>query len=236
MAKTKNQPQQILTQSQVLSELNRRYRSNVPQGITDVFNKLRNEYNNYRNTNDIDTLRYLLALCLRTHHGCHMEWADTRKAVDILIQNNILNCTFKDFEDLHKTLKSWFKDVHFARGPLTLYDTALNIGHLLLPPVEPVVYVYLYSGAWEGAVFLNKHQNLKHIMPVSDWHTPDLFPNLDSKTIEAILCVYKEIFEKLANGNPVTQADLDAVDNPCCPRPPRRFPSKNEVLKKMGYV
>lgn len=230
-----NPKQKCLTQSQVFSELTKRYKPNLPQGMKEVFDKLHHEYAEYQKKGNLDTLRYLLALCLRAHHGRRMPWKSTRVAVDRLIINNVFSHTFVCFADLYKTLDNLFLGILFAHGPLTIYDIALNIGQLLKPMVEPDHDIYLNAGAWEGAKHLKGRKNIKHIMPVSDWQTPDLFPGLDSKTIEAILCIYKDIFKKLFGGQCVTQNDLDTVENPCVSQRPRRFPEKYEVLKKMDY-
>lgn len=228
--------QECLTPGQVLSELTKRYQSNLPKGMKEVFYKLHQVYNEYRLTGDIDTLRYLLALCLRVHHGRRMPWVSTRKAVERLINNNIFSHAFKSFADLYNTLEEFFRGIRFAQGPLTLYDTALNIGQLLTPPVEPGNDVYLNAGARDGAAFLKGRKSIKHIMPVTEWQTPNLFPNLDSKTIEAILCIYKNIFKNLSVGQCVTPNGLDVIENPCIAHRPRHFPDKREFLKKMGYA
>lgn len=230
-----NPKQKCLTQSQVFSELTKRYKPNLPQGMKKVFDKLHQVYNEYLKTRDLDTLRYLLALCVRAHHGRRMPWKNTREAVNCLIDNNISSQTFNCFADLYETIGKLLRNIPFARGPLTIYDTALNIGQLLTPPVEPDNEVYLNAGAWEGAKHLKGRKNIKHIMSVSDWQTSNLFPGLDSKTIEDILCIYKDVFKKLYDGQCVTSNDLDVVVPSCISRRPHRFPSKSEVLKKMGY-
>lgn len=227
--------QKCLTKAQVFSRLTKDYHSHIPQGMLEVFDKLHQEYSEYCKSGDLDTLRYLLALCLRTHHGRRMPWTSTREAVERLINYNFFSHTFKCFADLNITIEKLLRNIPFARGPLTIYDTALNIGQLLTPIIEPDNDVYLNAGAWEGAISIKGRPNIKHIMSVSDWQVPDLFPGLDSKTIEAILCIYKDVFEKLDGGQCVTQNDLDAVKNPCISHRPRCFPSKSEVLKKMGY-
>lgn len=226
----------FLTKDQVIQRINNRYKSNIPQGMKEVFDKLHQVYDDYCKTGDIDTLRYQLALCIRAHHGHRMPWASTRQAVNQLIAYNIFNHIFDQFSDLYLTIQDLFKDIPFAAGPLMIYDTALNIGQLLSPPVEPDYDVYLNAGAWEGAKYIMDTMGgtkVDHIMPVSVWKTPNLFPDLDSKTIEDILCIYKRIFEKLAKGIDVTETDLDEVENPCLSCRPRRFPSKDEVLSKL---
>ena len=221
-----------LTSCQVFSELSKRYRLNLSQGMKILFDKLHQEYSVFCMTRDLDTLRYLLALCLRAHHGRRMPWKSTRVAVDCLIANNISSHTFNCFADLYETIGKLLQNIPFARGPLTIYDTALNIGQLLTPTVEPDNEVYLNAGAWEGAVFIKGRPNVKHIMSVSDWQTSNLFSGLDSKTIEDVLCIYKDVFKKLYDGQCVTSNDLDVVVPSCISRRPHRFQSKSEVLKK----
>lgn len=137
------------------------------------FSKLREIYVEYKKTKDVLTLRYLLAVCVRIRHGNRMPWADTRSAVDKLVESGVITQAFSNFEYLHKEVESIFSGIHFAKGPLMVYDTALTIGALL--NVLPQELVYLYAGAWDGAVILKDSKTIQHVMDVSLWQTPDLF-------------------------------------------------------------
>ena len=179
-------------------------------GMVQIFNKLQSEYNKYLKTGNTDTLRYLLALCIRRRHGYRMPWISTKAAVDILVKMNILQQKFNDFDHLHNTIQQAFKGIKFAQGKLTVFDTALNIGQLLQPKIEPIAHVYLPAGAFDGAVLLLGKNNVQRKMRISVWNAPNLFPGLDSKCIEDILCIFKNpIFVKLSQGMPVTKTEVN---------------------------
>lgn len=208
------------------------YRANLPQsGMQQVFDKLRKEYADFLETRDEDTLRYLLALCIRARHGRRMPWVSTQKAVKCLLAGNVLDIKEKSFKNLHLTLKEWFRDIPFARGSLTVYDTALDIGDLLAVPLAPKEDVYLNAGAWDGAVYLLEKENVKPVMPTSLWQQPDLFPGVESMYIEDILCICKLIFKKLSSEHSVTKKEVDDCIMRSCIL---RFPSKEYVIKRMN--
>lgn len=195
----------------------------------DVVDKV---YKDYLRTKGIDDLCYLFALCLRIRHGRRMPWINTREADNKLIASNIINKKFKDFETLHAEVERILKGVKFAQGPLTVYDTSLNIGYIL--KVLPLKYIYLHAGAWEGANAIAPmfKLNIRHIMETSVWQILSLFPYIDSMYIEDILCVFKKIFEKMRNGNPVMTEDIDDLAEFC---PFNPF-SKEEALTRMQYI
>ena len=124
------------------------------------------------------------------------------------------------------------KGTYFAQGPLTVYDTALNIGYVL--KVLPKKFIYLYAGAWEGAENIAKMCKLTidHIMDVSVWQAPSLFPGIDSMYIEDILCVFKDIFKMMSVKSPITTKDIDdkVKFSPFIPF------SKEYALKRMQYI
>ena len=198
----------LTTKEAIIDKMIKRYMSNKSLVPTyQQFSKLREIYVEYKKTKDVLTLRYLLALCIRIRHGNRMPWADTRSAVDKLVDSGIITHTFSNFEDLHKEVESILSGIHFAQGPLMVYDTALTIGALL--NVLPQKLVYLYAGAWDGAVILKNPKTLQHVMDVSLWQTPDLFPGIDSLDIENMLCDLKSLFKKLDDKGEVTTDDID---------------------------
>ena len=193
------------------------------------FAKLREECDCYLGTKDPNTLHYLFALCLRILHGNRMPWINTRQAVDSLEESGILYGKFTDFEELHEKVKSILSGINFARGPLMVYDTALCIGTLL--DVWPGKYVYLYAGAWNGALWLKGRKDINNVMLTTDWQKPALFPGTDSVDIEDILCHLHWLFNKLQKNGAVSMDDIDKrleVKN----IPPF---TKEDALKKMGY-
>lgn len=210
----------------------RQYRANLPQsGTQQVFDKLRTEYADYLKTCNEDTLRYILALCIRVRHGRRMRWVYTKQAVDRLLENNVMSIKENSFKRLHLTLEKWLRDIPFARGSLTVYDTALDIGDLLAVPLAPKEDVYLNAGAWDGAIALLGKENVKPVMPISVWQQAGLFPSFESMYIEDILCICKSIFKKLSLEHSATKEDVDdCIMRSCIVR----FPSKEYVLMRMN--
>ena len=197
--------------------------------IQQEFNAVEEAYKEYLRTKDVDDLRYLFAICLRIRHGRRMPWVNTREAVDKLIDSNIINNKFKDFEALHAEVKQVLGGINFAQGPLTVYDTALNIGYIL--KVLPKKNIYLYVGAWEGANAIAQifKLTIQHVMDVSVWQVPGLFLGIESMYIEDILCVFLDIFKKMPG--PIRTEEIDDTAK-FCPFEPF---TKEYALKRMNY-
>ena len=117
---------------------------------------------------------------------------DKNSSVGLLVNNNMLNNKFADFEHLYDTILMLIGSIK-GIGPLTVYDTAKRIGHLLNPPIYPEMYVYLSSGALEGAKGLLGRNDLKFREPICIF--APYFGSLPSIFIEDILCVYKDSFK-----------------------------------------
>lgn len=214
---TGSKPTTPLAQKAVIPYIIKEYMKALPSsGMVLLFNYLHLVYAQYKKTGNINTLRYLFALAMRARHCWRMPWYSTKLAVDQLLSPNILKGSFSDFEELYKEIKRRFSGIYFAEGPLTIYDTALNLGQLFTPKIEPKKFVYLSAGAWEGAKHLKGRKNISPIMPITDWQTPSLFPGVDSMYIEDILCIFKDIFEKLSKGLPITQTEIDDILKEIC--------------------
>ena len=117
---------------------------------------------------------------------------DKNSSVGPLVNNNMLNNKFADFEHLYDTILMLIGSIK-GIGPLTVYDTTKRIGHLLNPPIYPEMYVYLSSGALEGAKGLLGRNDLKFREPICIF--APYFGSLPSIFIEDILCVYKDSFK-----------------------------------------
>lgn len=214
MALTKKQLQPIVSSYQ---------KKQVNGTLGNIFAALQSIHITYQQTSDIDDLRYLLALCLRCRHGRRMPWVSTHVAVSRLISIKILNLSFTDFEGLYDYLEQLFVDIPFVRGDLTLYDTAVNIGQLLTPIISPQAYVYLASGAREGAGYILGKRNVKRKMPTSIFSP--LLPGVQNIDIENMLCIYKSLFKKLSDGKTLSPFEIDQAYNPHCyyPRPKKEY-------------
>ena len=196
--------------------------------LNSVFQSLRDAYNDYKKSQNRDDLRYLFALCLRSRHGWRMPWVYTTQAVEKLVNSNILNKKFNGFEELYDEVQNIIGNIIFARGDLTLYDTAVNLGQLMNPVIEPKNLVYLAAGARKGAGYVLGKNNVKRTLPIKNF--AKLFPNVPNIDIENMLCIYKELFRKLANGETLTQQEIDNAYNPHCFKPG----TKKHYLNKMN--
>ena len=215
-----------------LNSIASHYKKNFPMStFCKLIDEVRSVYKDYLKSGSLDDLRFLLALCIRAHHGHRMPWNTTRLAVDKLIRIDIINrlSTFATFEDLHTEIKNVFAGIRFAQGPLTVYDTAVLLGQLVCPTLEPTDLIYLNAGAYKGAEILLGKGNVNSIMSTSVF--ADLFPSLTSVGIEDILCIYKGLFLKIKGGKSVTNQDLDDIKL-CRKYLPH---SKEDYLRKMAY-
>ena len=106
-----------------------------------------------------------------------------------LINKEKFVAKFIDFEELYEFVKSVIGGIS-SIGPLTIYDTARRIGHLLDTPIYPKEYVYLAAGAKKGAAALLKRSenSLKDREP-KELFSP-FFGTLPSAFVEDILCIF----------------------------------------------
>ena len=128
----------------------------------------------------------------------HQWWMTNKvsyrnRIADLLIRDGIMSWQFSDFETLYNHLT----DLGFKPGTLYHYDLARRIGHCL--NIYPKDYVYLHEGALTGAQILDKKGYVK--LPKKKWSVcvetsifSTCFPNVDSRDIENLLCIYKKYF------------------------------------------
>ena len=102
------------------------------------------------------------------------------------------NMSFSDFEDLHDFVRYAIGSIN-GIGPLTVYDTAKRIGHILTYPVYPQEYVYLSAGAMDGAQALLGCSNLNFREPIEKFQP--YFGTLGSIFVEDILCIFKDVLK-----------------------------------------
>ena len=168
----------------------------------------------YQKTKDPQLLRFLLAFCIRIHHGQRMPWLNTYQAVVAIEKSEILGTTYSSFEDLYDAVKSAFKGIPFAQGNLTVYDTARNLALFIGGNISPRDYVYLAAGAKVGAEALLGRKIKDFRIKVEEFKNVGLYPALNAEEIEDLLCVYKSVFIKMRQKN-VTNKDIGDIDS-CC--------------------
>ena len=110
-----------------------------------------------------------LYLCVKGAHQYCIKIDAINRFITNLIGiniNQLQSQKYCDFEDLY---------AHIARcqvkgiGDLTLYDTALRIGHVMHPCIYPKQYVYLARGAKNSFICPNAYdQNITAIDCISD--------------------------------------------------------------------
>lgn len=125
--------------------------------------------------------------------------------VSDLQNSNILNKSYNDFEQLYADVNSFKKS---GLGDLFIYDATLRIG--FAKQIFPSKYVYLHSGALEGAKILAKRGflNLRrhtsapawkvygyHRIPTTEFS--NILPGMNSIDIENFLCIAKQYFLKM---------------------------------------
>ncbi|WP_146739387.1 hypothetical protein [Pseudoprevotella muciniphila] len=193
------------------------------------------KWTEYQITKDPQLLRFLLAFCIRIHHGQRMPWLNTYQAVLAIEKSGILSSNYSSFEDLYDAVKCAFKGIPFAQGNLTVYDTARNLALFFGNQVSPKDYVYLAAGAKEGAEALLGPKIKDFRIKVEDFESVGLYPALNAEEIEDLLCVYKSVFVKMRQTN-VTNKDIDDIDC-CCGIPQSLKDNEDEYiatyLKKM---
>ena len=102
----------------------------------------------------------------------------------------------KDFEDLFEWVYNVLKNKGVIKNRCVwVYDIAMRMGQCMSPKIEPKDYVYLYNGAYDGAVALNKTlPNGKKIKITNHRAAITSFPAILQQEgaiyIEDIMCVY----------------------------------------------
>lgn len=135
-----------------------------------------------------------LADCVRLgkkRHHRRMTETTIRKTIKALKKSNLLNKTFCDFDELYDCVNEIIRGIK-GIGQLAVYDISVRIGkRLLKPAIEPEKYVYLQSGALEGAKKLfGSSIKIKSRMPITVF--PKELQEIGSYHIENFLCVMKK--------------------------------------------
>lgn len=145
---------------------------------------------NIINSNECDCLKaeYLL-VCSSHQHYLAYDLENKQKAVKIIREKKFWQHDFNDFEELYDNVRKSLIDVHNI-GDLAVYDVAKRIGGIL--GIKPEKYVYLASGAKEGAVKLLGERIKEKRLPVEKFRK--YFPSLSPIHIENIICIMKEYF------------------------------------------
>ncbi len=128
------------------------------------------------------------------------------------IENNFkkifFSSSYKDFEELLDEINKLIGNIPDI-GSLTVYDTALRIGYLYNNPICPKDYLYLYCGAYEGAMKLLGGKKLRHKLKVNDFfkyreaqciNGIKELQKLPTSLIEDFFCVMKRYLDKCPSG------------------------------------
>ena len=102
----------------------------------------------------------------------------------------------KDFEDLFEWVFKVLQSNRVINNRCVwVYDIAMRMGQCMSPKIEPKDYVYLYKGAYRGAVELNKIlptgnkiKIVNHRAPVISF--PPILQTEGAIHIENIMCIY----------------------------------------------
>ena len=189
--------------------------------MVEEMNEIRQLYKKKGNIDDV------LKKCICNRHGhqyCISESAvnDAIKALNQsiftnsslenvpFIQKDRIYEGFIDFEELYDFIHSVIGNIN-GIGPLTIYDTARRIGHLLRSPIYPEMYVYLSAGAKEAAENLLSKKPLKFREPICLF-TP-FFGTFPSIFIEDILCIFKDQFKNPKISMTKAQSNASGIFN-----------------------
>ena len=138
--------------------------------------------------------RTCLAMVNRLHQNRIRK--DKKESAINALNSVTYTSNIKDFEDLFEWVYNVLKNKEVIKNRcLWVYDIALRMGQCMSPKIEPKDYVYLYSGAYDGAVALNKVlPNGNKIMIIGNRAPINSFPPMLQKEgaiiIEDIMCVY----------------------------------------------
>ncbi len=129
----------------------------------------------------------------------HQNRIEKTKKIDAEKALSKVTCPPSDVKDFEK-LFEWVYNVLKSNGVIKnrcvwVYDIALRMGQCMSPKIEPKDYVYLYSGAYDGAVALNKAlpkgnkiKIIGHRAPITSF--PPMLQKEGAIYIEDIMCVY----------------------------------------------
>lgn len=142
-----------------------------------------------------------LYLCVKGAHQYCIANAIISNFIQNLRKNGIDKLQanrYCDFEDLYADIVRCHVQ---GIGDLTLYDTAIRIGHVMDPCIYPKQYVYLARGAKTGAGrLLGRKVNWREPIDVFKPY----FGDMSSIHIEDFLCVMKDLLCKGGVINGVT--------------------------------
>lgn len=184
------------------SEAVKCYRCLLCKGHLDELENVMNLYKAYKASPSPATLHDLSKACVIGPHQHRINRSSKSSAISIIESHlpTILSTHFVDFEDLYKKIDGIIGSIPQI-GPLTVYDVSLRIGHLFNSPIYPRKYLYLNSGAMEGAKTLLRGRKLN---PIEDIKTFFSYPEatvvsgiadlqaLPNNLIEDFFCVMKE--------------------------------------------
>lgn len=165
-------------------------------------------YKKCRNNQDRWLFVLVLAKCVKVRvHQARMRWVNVVQVIEVILRNDILQKNYTNFEELYDAIKRLVADITFARGPLTTYDIALNIGQLLPNPVEPKDKVYLADRTGRTLRLINKEIKFKYSVDYA--LIAKDFGYISSVYIEILLCNFRLLFDIVSNGGSVSDADID---------------------------
>lgn len=173
--------------------------------MVEEMNKIKKEFINST------AIEEVLKQCICNRHGHQYCIANDAvdKAVRALMESRVVlsdlttkqfiagrkfATVFCDFEELYDFVCTVIGPIK-GIGPLTIYDTAKRIGHLMSPAIYPKQYVYLAAGAREGAEGLLGTKKLKFREPIQVF-TP-YFGTFPSIFVEDMLCIFKDSFKRV---------------------------------------
>jgi hypothetical protein len=184
------------------SEAVKCYRCLLCKRHLDELENVMNLYKAYKASPTPATLHDLSKACVIGPHQHRILRSSKSTTISVIESHllTILATKFTNFEDLRYSVNSIIGSIPQV-GPLTVYDVSLRIGHLFNTPIYPRKYLYLNSGAMEGAKIL---LNGRKLSPTEELTTFFSYPEalavtgigdlqaLPNNLIEDFFCVMKD--------------------------------------------
>lgn len=127
---------------------------------------------------------------LNDQHQCRISVSIKIEVIDILFANDVLNKSFKDFEDLYDYVRKLIQQK--GLGDLFYYDIAFRIGCCI--NIYPDKNVYVHRAPLTVAKHMAKKGKIPKMSPgqfrIKTRYFATIFPGLTAWEIEIVMCVY----------------------------------------------
>lgn len=139
-------------------------------------------------------------VCNRRRHQTRLSKKAVEKAVEKLMQANVLNKQFNNFEELYDFIYDRIGKGSTGISYSTVYDTAARMGYSFPSKVLPKDYVYVHRKLVESTKhilgkksIIEENRRIKRDLFIKE---DSAFSNLNALQIEDFLCIYHDSIVK----------------------------------------